>query len=45
VVVGEDEQHLSSQEISEDPAADPEQDRSKFLAILVECLAKLDEVL
>ena len=39
-----DEHNLANAEITEDPTADPEADRSKFLAILVECLAKLDEV-
>lgn len=44
VVAGEDEQNLANLEISEDPTADPEADRSRFLAILVECLAKLNAV-
>lgn len=39
-----DEHNLAFQEISEDPTVDPELDRSKFLAILVECLAKLEAV-
>lgn len=39
-----DEHNLANAEITEDATADPEADRSKFLAILVECLAKLDEV-
>ena len=44
MVASEDEQNLANLEITEDPTVDPELDRSRFLAILVECLAKLDAV-
>lgn len=44
MVASEDEQNLANMEISEDPTVDPELDRSRFLAILVECLAKLNAV-
>lgn len=39
------EQNLANLEIYEDENANPEEDRSHFLAILVECLAKLNEVM
>lgn len=38
------EQDFSNLDLTEDESVDPESDRSKFLAILVECLARLNEV-